>query len=244
MADRKITKMTSPKGTFKWPKLTEPDYGTNQYPNPDGAYSVKVIFNESDPAFQAFRVKIEKAHAAAVELGEAAFKELKVETRKKLKAITVNEPFTVIYDQETEEPTGEVEMKISMKASGTVKKGPRAGKKWTRKPQLFDAKGKPMLKVPDIWGGTTGKVSFSFVSDGYFIPGTGACGISFQLEAAQIIDLVSGGQRQAGDYGFGEEEGYEHDDKAAADDEGDDGDEFEDETGGAAGADPEGAADF
>src|SRR5699024_3019131 len=94
------------------------------------------------------------------------------------------------------------------------KKGPRKGRRWNRKPQFFDAKGKPMLKVPDIWGGTVGKVSFSFVTDGYFIPGTGACGISLQLEAVQIIDLVSAGQRSADDYGFGEEEGYEHDDEA------------------------------
>lgn len=243
MADRNITKMTTPRASFKWPKLTEPDYGSNQYPKPDGEYTVKLVFNEDDPAFQSFRAKIEKAHERAVKLGEEKFDELKVGTRKKLGEITVNEPFTIVYDNETEEPTGEVEMKVSMKASGTVKKGPRAGKTWQRKPQLFDAKGKPMIKTPDIWGGTVGKVSFSFVSDGYFIPGTGACGISFQLEAVQIIDLVSGGQRQAGDYGFGEEDGYEHDDKTMADDEdGEEEDEFGDETGGD--EDPEGSADF
>lgn len=243
MANRDITKMTSPRASFKWPKLTEPDYGSSQYPKPDGEYSVKLVFDESDPAFQSFRSKIEKHHARAVELGREKFGELKVDTRKKLGDITVNEPFTVVYDNETEEPTGEVEMKVSMKASGTVKKGPRAGKTWNRKPQLFDAKGKPMLKTPDIWGGTIGKVSFTFVTEGYFISGTGACGISFQLEAAQIIDLVSGGQRKAGDYGFGEEDGYEHEDAEVVEDE--DEDEFGDETTGEAdGEDPEGAADF
>lgn len=225
---RNVTKMTTPRASFKWPKLTEPDYGSNQYPKPDGEYSTKLVFDEADPAFQKFRTKIEKAHAAAVELGKEKFGELKVATRKKLGDITVNEPFTVVYDNETEEPTGEVEMKVSMKASGTVKKGPRAGKSWNRKPQLFDAKGKPMLKTPDIWGGTVGKVSFSFMTDGYFIPGTGACGISFQLEAAQIIDLVSGGQRKADEFGFEEEDGYEY--EAPADEEEDE-DEFGDETG-------------
>ncbi len=230
MAQRNITKMTTPRATFVWPKLSEPDYGSKQYPNPDGVYTTKLRFNEDDPAFQDFRAKIEKAHARAVELAKEQFKELKVATRKKLGEVTINQPFTVVYDQETEEPTGEVEMKVSMKASGTVKKGPRAGKTWERKPTLFDAKGKPMLKVPDIWGGTVGKVSFSFVTDGYFINGTGACGISFQLEAVQIIDLVSGGTRKADDYGFGEEDGYEHDDKAVADEDDEDDDEFGDET--------------
>ena len=239
MAERNITKITSPRATFKWPKLTEPDYGSNEYPKPDGEYSVKLVFEESDPAFQAFRVKIEKAHARAVELGREKFGELKVATRKKLGDITINAPFTIVYDNETEEPTGEVEMKVSMKASGLVKKGPRAGKTWNRKPQLFDAKGKPMLNTPDIWGGTVGKVSFSFVTDGYFIPGTGACGISFQLEAAQIIDLVAGGQRKAADFGFGEEDGYEHED-AAVTDEDEDEDEFGDEADGV----DFGAADF
>ena len=31
----------------------------------------------------------------------------------------------------------------------------------------------------------------------------------FSLEAVQIIDLVNGGARDAGHYGFGEEDGYE-----------------------------------
>lgn len=240
MADRNIIKMTSAKGTFKWPKLTEVDYGSKQYPDPDGSFSTKIIYNESDPAFMAMRAKLLPYHKAAIANAEVAFKELKVETRKKLGSVTVNELFTVLYDQETEEPTGEVEMKVSMKAGGTIKKGPRAGKKWSRKPTIFDAKGKPMLKTPDIWGGTTGKVSFSFVDGGYFIPGTGACGLSLQLEAVQIIDLVSGGQRQASDFGFDEEDGYEHDDSAVVDE--DDGD---DEFGPSSDAgDPAGAEDF
>jgi len=243
---RKITKLTTPRGTLKWPKLNEPDYGTKQYPNPDGSYNTRIIFDGNDPAFIKFREKLEKAHAVAVENGREEFANLKVATRKKLGDITINEPFTEVYDPETEEPTGEWELKVSMKASGTVKKGPRAGKKWTRKPQIFDAKGKPMLKVPDIWGGTVARVSFSFVTDGYFIPGTGACGISLQLEAVQVIDLVTAGQRSADDYGFEEEDGYEHEDKAVADDEDED-DEFGDETGDdddADGDDDEGAADF
>jgi hypothetical protein len=244
MAKPNMTKMNTPRGKFKWPKLNEPDYGTKEYPNPDGVYTTKIIFDETDPNFQKFRSRVLTAHERAVANGKEKFKELKVETRKKLKDITVNEPFTVIYDQETEEPTGEVEMKVSMKASGVIKKGPRAGKKWERKPVIFDAAGKPMLKAPDIWGGTVGKVSFSFNPEGYFIPGTGACGISFQLEAVQIIDLVSGGTRKASDYGFEEEEGYEYDETAATSSDEDDDDEFGDETGGESSDDPEGAADF
>lgn len=104
MADRKIVKLTTPRATFKWPKLNEPDYGSKQYPNPDGSYSVKLVFDENDPAFQKFRTKIEKYHEAAVENGREAFAGLKVATKKKLGDITINEPFTIVYDEETEEP--------------------------------------------------------------------------------------------------------------------------------------------
>lgn len=200
-------KLISPKGTFVWPKLVEPDYGTKEYPKEDGEYSVKVQFDSSDPTFAKFKAKIDKLHEAAVEKGEEEFGELKVATRKKLGQVTVNEPFNEIYDEETEEPTGMVEMKVKMKASGEIRKGPRAGKTWKRKPDLFDAKG---VKLPtkglNIGGGTVGKVSFT-VRD-YFIPATGACGLTFMLEGAQIIELVSFGSKSASDHGFGEEEGF------------------------------------
>lgn len=241
MADRNIKKMTTPRGTFVWPKLVEPDYGSKEYPKPDGEYSVKVRFDAEDPAFIPFKKKIDAALEAAVENARAQFAELKPATRKKLGDISINEPFEVVYDEDENE-TGEVLMKFTMKAGGIVKKGPRQGKRWARKPQLFDAKGKPMLKAPEIWGGTVGKVSFSFITDGYFIPGTGATGIKLQLEAVQIIELVSGGQRQGSDFGFEEEEdGFEYDESQFEDeaDDDSDNDEFGD-----AGADDEGAADF
>lgn len=240
MADRKNRiKMTSARGRFKFPKLNEPDYGSKDYPNPDGSYKTKIVYDAEDPSFKEMIAKLKPYHEAAIENARAAFKELKVETRKKLGDITINDLFTTLYDKETEEPTGEVEMTFSMKASGVVKKGPRAGKKWTRKPTIFDAKGKPMLKTPDIWGGTVGKVSFSFDPDGYFVSGTGACGISFSLEAVQIIDLVSGGTRQASDFGFEEEEGYEYEEPTESA-------EFKDEFGpeGGEAADPAGASEF
>lgn len=204
-------KMITPKGTFVWPKLTEPDYGTKEFPKEDGEYSVKIQFDSTDPAFIAFRAKVDKLHAVAIEQAEEQFSEMKVAQRKKLGQITINDAFSEVYDEETEEPTGMVEMKAKMKASGEVKKGPRAGKKWTRKPDLFDAKG---IKLPtkglNIGGGTSGKLSVSL--NDYFIPSNAACGISFQLEGVQIIDLVSFGAKKASDHGFGEEEGFSADD--------------------------------
>lgn len=222
MADNKRPKNvtgTTPRGVFKFPHLNKPDYGNEAFPKPNGEYKVQLILSEADA--QPLIDKLQPIHDKAVEDGKEEFSKLKVEARKKLKELAVNDMYSIEYDRDTEEPTGNVIFKFTMAASGKSKKGDT----WTRKPALFDAKGKPMLKCPDIWGGTEGRVSFE-VSP-YFIPGTGAAGIKLRLNAVQIIDLVSGGQRDAGAYGFGEEDGYEADDSAPADD--DNG--FKDESG-------------
>lgn len=211
MADeRKSPEFTSPRGVFTSPKLSEPDFGNEKFPKPDGEYSVTVVYRADDPAVEAFIAKLKPCHDAAIKAAEEAFKKLDVGQRKKLKAVTVNDLFKTVYDNETEEPTGEIEFKFSMPASGVVKQGPRKGKKWSAKPDIFDAKGRPMLKVPAIWGGTEGKVAFE-ASD-YFIPGSGLAGLKLRLNGAQIIELVSQGSRTASSYGFGEEDGYAYND--------------------------------
>lgn len=83
-----------------------------------------------------------------------------------------------------------------------------------------------MLKVPDIWGGTEGKVSFEVAP--YFIPGTALAGIKLRLNAVQVIELRSGGNKSAGEYGFGEEEGG-FDAESVAEQEQEEKDEFEEE---------------
>ena len=89
MANDKPTtfKMNTPLGTAKWPKLTAPDYGTAEHPKPEGEYSVKMVWNESDPAFQKFRAKMEGYLAEAEEAGRAQFAALKKPQRDKLGGI-------------------------------------------------------------------------------------------------------------------------------------------------------------
>ena len=216
---------TSFRGVFKFPKLNSPDTKFKA----DGEYSVKLIGNESDPAVQALVGKLTPLHEAAIARGKAL--------TKKGKTLSVNPLFTQVYDETTEEPTGEVEFKFTMAASGTFKNGPKAGQAWSRSPSIYDAKGNALTKPPAIWGGTVGKVSFEVGVDresgepGYFIPGTSTAGLSLRLLAVQVIDLVSGGQRTASAYGFGEEDGYEHTTEGAAE-----------ET--AAASDDDGSADF
>lgn len=217
--DKKLVapKFTSCKLKFVWPKLTEPDYGNKEFPKPNGEFSVKGVGKADDPEVQALIAKLQPFHDEAVSRGEAAFKGLKVDVRKKLKAVTVNPLYTELFDEETEEPTGEIAFKFSMTHSGEYKSGPKQGKKWYRRPAIFDARGSLMKPAPDIWGGTIGRIAFELGIDkegipGYFIPGTGAVGLSLRLTAVRILDLVQSGERDAASYGFDEEEeGYEYD---------------------------------
>ncbi|WP_051247723.1 hypothetical protein [Inquilinus limosus] len=227
-ADKKsLPKFNSCRLTAVWPKLDKPDYGTKQFPDADGKFKTRGRGRLDDPNIQAMIKKLEPLHAQAVEAAEEAFKQLKVETRKKLGKITVNPLYSTIYDPETEEPTGEIEFSFSRRASGEFKKGPRAGQRWNHKLAVFDARGKLMVKVPEIWSGSIIKVQFT--AEPYFIPGTGACGLRLGLEAAQLIELVQGGERSAKSFGFGEEDGYTHDDSAVEDEAPEEG--FGDETG-------------
>jgi hypothetical protein len=196
--------ITSPKGVFVFPKLTEPDYGTDKYPKPNGEYNVRLKLREDDPATQKFIEKLMPLYEEAMEQAEKDFQELSVQARKKLGSVTQNELYTTVYDKETEEPTGDIEFKFKMTASGEYKKGKNAGEKYFRKPFLFDSFKRPLGKNIQIWGGTLGKVSFT--TRPYFIGGSGAAGLSLSLEAVQIIDLVTQGQRTADSYGFEEEE--------------------------------------
>jgi hypothetical protein len=217
-------KFTTPKGVFKFPRLNEPDTKFNK----NGEYSVKLIVPMAEA--KALADKLAPAFDAAKLEGETRFKELPVASRKKLGELTVNPLFTEVFDEETEEPTGEVTFNFKMTASGVSKK---TNKPWSRKPAIFDATGKPMVNAPSIWGGTVGKVSFEVVP--YWNAAAGACGLSLRLQAVQVIDLVSGGGRSAGEYGFGEEEGYAHDPS---------GEGFSDESSAPASTSTDGEEDF
>jgi hypothetical protein len=227
MADAKKKKnatFTTPIGVFRFPKLTEPDFGSEKYAKKDGEYSVQLVFRHGSEPMRKLEKTLAPFYEKALENAERAFKELGVKARKEFEKKNVKGPvpnglYSEIYDKETEEPTGEVCFKFSMKASGQYKKGPKAGKGWTRKPVLFDAAGKRITNIKDIWGGTRGRVSFTVGEGGYFVEGTAAAGLKLYLDAVQIIELVSEGGKSAEGYGFGAEEGYTHEEQGPFQDE-------------------------
>ena len=192
-------KYVSPKGRFSYPKLTEPDTKFKE----EGEYSVNLILEKSSPEARKLMAQIDKA--AAESLAEAKARAKNAAEAKKWE--TKYLPYSDIEDEETGEPTGEIKVKFTMKASGVSKK---TGKPWSRKPAIFDAKGKPITGDIKIGGGTIGKISYEIVP---YAPTTQVgASVKLALEAVQIIELKEWGERSADSYGFGEEDGYAHDD--------------------------------
>jgi hypothetical protein len=226
--------------TFRFPKLSEVDYGSKEFPKPDGEYALQGIMRAADAGTQALIQKLEPFYQQALANAETAFKALKAESRKKLGTVKANPMFTELLDQDTEEPTGELSFKFAVKASGEYKKGPKTGQHWDTRPPVFDKSGKLLIPgftfrdrgddeemssihtkaSPAIWGGSTGYVNFEVGIDrdgnpGYFIAGTGAAGLKLTLKAVQVIEVVSAGAKTADQYGFGNE--AEDDDDASPD---------------------------
>ena len=101
---------------------------------------------------------------------------------------------------EIDEDTGQLSIKFKLKAAGMT----RDKVAFTQRPAIFDAKGTP-YKGAEIWGGSTIKVAFEVIPSYTALIGAG---ISLRMKAVQIIELKQGSSG-AGDFGFGEEEGYE-----------------------------------
>jgi hypothetical protein len=227
-------RISTPRVTLKYPKLDKVDYGSEKYPDKDGSYNTRIIADRADPKVSAMLAKIDKAMERAKELAEEKFAKMDIKARKKIEAktggIVADEPYSVIYDEDTEEDTGKVEMKVKMKASGVRKDKTN----WTAKPDLFDGKGKPLKKGIQIWGGSVAIINFDL--EPYFVDGSGSYGVSRRMNAVQVIELVSGGQRAASSYGFeAEEDGFdandvETEDEDDSDDSGDGSSDDEDDT--------------
>lgn len=219
-ARKKNPTFMSPKGTSVYPKLNAPDYGTEDFPKPDGEYSTKLrMSKEEAEAFVNKKVKqkdgslvsLRDLHDQAMASAQEQFDELDKAAKKKLEQkkiteVTAHPLYQEVFDKETGDETGDVEFKFKKKASGTNKK---TGKKWESRPDLFDAKGNKLGKNVNIWGGSTLKVNFEAAP--FLVNGTWTAGVSLYLNAAQVIDLVTNGSRDASGYGFEQEEGYEYD---------------------------------
>lgn len=219
---------TSPKGPLRYPKISEPGYGSDEYPKPQGEFATEIVYKLESAEAKALIKTLTPHYKEMQAWAEEEYKKLPVGTRKSnekkgIKGPQFNALYKEIYDKETEEPTGEISFKFQADASGEYKKGPKAGRKWTFRPIVYDAHKNRIKNVPDIWGGTIARVAFE-VSP-YFIAGTAAAGLKLRLVGVQIIDLVSGGERSAESLGFEDEDGYAHTDTGGGESSDDDADD-------------------
>ena len=191
---KKYVQMTSPAGVAVYPWLNKPDTKFNAA----GIYSVtlKLEGAEADTLIEALAPLYQAALDAAKE--ESG--------KKKIKEAGV--PWKLAEDEEGNELDGVYLFNFKMKAQLTDK----AGSVIDMRPALFDAARKPLPAKTAVWGGSKIKVAFELVP--FFVAAVGA-GISLRMKAVQVLELVSGGQRDAESYGFDEEDGYVAEDVAA-----------------------------
>lgn len=199
----------SPLAVAKWVTLGKPD---TKY-KAEGEYRVTLSLPKDAPETVKFLAQLDGFYAVAV---KAVKDKLLSDPKTKLKAKTLktsNAPYKADLDQEGYE-TGNVLVSFKAKASG-VRIDKKTGEKfpWVFKPGMFDAKGVPITKETSVWGGSKLRVSYQ-VSD-YYVAASGEAGLSLKLQAVQIIDLKTGGGRDASAYGFEEEEGYSADSDSA-----------------------------
>lgn len=194
----------SPKGTAKWPHLTEPDYTYKD----EGEFNVKLVFDpESDECKELVAAVDELMEEAKAQAKESEIKKSKGK-KKNPKIKMANPPYRNEVRKEEDEDGDEIEVETGMiefnfkaTASGVSKK---TGKAWERKIALFDAMGTPLPEDTEVWGGSLIRISY----DPYlwYTKALGA-GVKLTIGAVQVIELRKGAARSADDFGFGQEEG-------------------------------------
>lgn len=188
----------TPEGVFIWPRLNQPD---TKYVS-EGVYEVKLAF-EGDVDLSTLKAGVQKQLDAKFdEIVGKLNEEGKGGLAKKVTKRDIDDIFKPEEDEATGDETGRTIIKAKMKASGIRKKD---GKPWSRKPDIFDARGNKIKSPPAIGGGTVGKLSVELAP--YYAANDKQVGVSLRLNGVQIIKLVSFGERNAAEHGFGEEEG-------------------------------------
>ncbi len=205
----------TPKGVAIWPSLNEPDF---KFKEEYGEYHARIRIKPDAQGMDEFTQQVEDLLEKAYDFKVEELKsEKKAALAKRLGKIS---PIKVEEDQDTGEETGYLVIRASMNAGGVRKKD---GKRWSQKPDIFSATGKKLKSPPKIGGGSEMKLGIRMRP--YYFPKDKEVGVSFELEAVQLITLQEvGGNRTAEDYGFGVEDGDDIEDRdyGFSEEEGDD----------------------
>jgi hypothetical protein len=189
--------VTTPQGSAMYPYLKEPvsfsQSERKQLPDEDGSYLVDLVLNADEA--QGIMSSIDRALDSSFEKA----KEMKKGSKKKPEK--ADAPYQEM-DDDTGEPNGKLRFRFKLKGKG---KNPKTGKTWQQRPAIFNCKGVPYPSGTEVWGGSQIKVAFEMIP--YFMNSTNKAGVSLRLKAVQVIDLVSGVEKTADNFGFVEEEG-------------------------------------
>lgn len=194
----------TPIGTAQYPNIVRP---RAKYQREDdfkkgvigsGEYSTKLILKGADAA--SLIKKIDTAAAFSLEQAKKDAKNPKEAKEFKLA--------TPSYKAEVDDDGNETGNTVfNFKLPSTIKS--KTGDAIKLRPALFDAKGKPLTN-PNLNVGGGSKVKVAFEMRPFAIKGPVGAGVSLQLKAVQIIDLVEwNGQKDASGYGFDEEDGFD-----------------------------------
>jgi|TARA_R100000479_G_scaffold145300_2_gene80724 hypothetical protein len=164
-------------GEFVYPHLNKPDVRFNE------AGEYKVTLKVPSAKAKEMMNSIDKAI-------ESSIADAEKESGKKVK--TAPRPYTIEGDN--------VFFKFKMKATGVNRK---TKENFSQKPVVLDSQKNPMPSTVSIWGGSKGKIAYQMRT--YYVPALGA-GVTMQLKAVQVIELVEGGSKQL-DL-FDKEDGY------------------------------------
>ena len=189
---KKRDHIVTPQGVAAYPYLTKGEPNTKFTPE----YKVTLIIPKAEAAGL-----IAELQPVMDESKEEA-KE-KVNNRPKdVKALVAALPFTEQED-DNDQPTGNLLFTFKLKASITSK---TTGKTWVFTPKVFDAKGLPVTEK--VWGGSIIKVAFR--PRPWFFAASKQYGVALDMDAVQVLELVTEGSGTAEAYGFDTDgEGFE-----------------------------------
>lgn len=206
--------LVTPKGVAVYPHLQKPDDYEGKR-----KYKITLRLPADDPKTEQLIEKLESLRDDYWENGEEPKRKFNVKQRAQLKA----HPVYRTEEDDDGNPTGFILVSADCNAEFTDRD---TGRSVSLKPQLLDAKKKPIPDDVAIWGGSTVRVAFQPYT--WAQGGTiKAYGVKMRLKAVQVIDLVSGGGAANV---FDEEDGFDVSDDDTASDNSDAFDESVEET--------------
>lgn len=222
----------TPVAPFKYAHVNKPDFGTDQYPKPDGELSVTVALDKDEPEVKAFIAKMEKLMPELEAKAKEGFANASPKVKAGWKKKGITEPTIMPFYQEEYDDNGDTTGRITIKFKTKASFEDKDGNTIKKTVPLIDGFGQviPFKKRPLVYAGTTGRVAFVV---GYaFIPKDAEAFMSFYLNQVQIAKLATAGAARSAfgalegsDFSADDLDEYNPKDDDADDDDQDDGDD-------------------